>query len=305
MVYCFVYIMQSDFYILREENHMDIQELKCFCVVASEGSVSKAAQKLHYAQSNLSTKIMQLERKIGSPLFYRNNHGVTLTPKGELLLKYATNLINLAEETMIAVKDDATAQGMLKIGSMESTVVAYLSEFLVDFHKKNPQVAVQVESGNTERILQGVLEHKLNGAFVAGPIRHPELFTKQVRTEKLCLIASNNFVPDSNIQAALTRPLLVFPHGCSYRKVLEHWMKDEGLTAGKIYEFNTLSAIFASVSAGLGVAMFPESCINQYSQRDALTVLDVPEKYALVPTVFVYRKDSFLSGAMCSFINAI
>ena len=284
---------------------MDIQELKYFCAVASEGSLSRAAQKLHYAQSNLSTKIMQLEQEVGSPLFYRNSHGVTLTPKGELLLKYATNLINLAEETMIAVKDDATAQGMLKIGSMESTVISYLSGFLAQFHEKNPQITVRVETGTAERVLQSVMEHKLNGAFVAGPIRHPELFTKQVRTEKLCLIASKGLVPDRDIETALTKPLLVFPHGCSYRKTLEHWMKDEGLAASKVYEFNTLSAIFASVSAGLGVAMFPESCVKQYSQHEALTVFDVPDKYAFVPTVFVYRKDSFLSGAMCSFINAI
>ena len=284
---------------------MDIQELKYFCAVASEGSLSRAAQKLHYAQSNLSTKIMQLEQEIGFPLFYRNNHGVTLTPKGELLLKYATNLINLAEETMIAVKDDGAAQGMLKIGSMESTVVGYLSEFLTRFHGQNPQVTVQVETGTTDHVLQKVLDHRLDGAFVAGPIRHPELFTKQVRTEKLCLIASKKLVPDNDIEGALAQPLLVFPDGCSYRKTLAHWMKDEGLVPSKIYEFNTLSGIFASVSAGLGVAMLPESCAEQYSQHDTLTVLDVPTQYALVPTIFIYRKDRFLSSAMCSFINAI
>ncbi len=284
---------------------MDIQELKYFCAVASEGSLSKAAQKLHYAQSNLSTKIIQLEQEIGCPLFYRNNHGVTLTTKGELLLKYATNLINLAEEAVIAVKDDTTAQGMLKIGSMESTVITYLSDFLTRFHAQNPQVTVQAETGTTDHVLQKVLGHRLDGAFVAGPIRHPELFTKQVRTEKLCLIGSKNLVPDHDVERALTQPLLVFPSGCSYRKTLEQWIKDQGLVAGKIYEFNTLSGIFASVSAGLGVAMFPESCVERYSRHDALTVLDIPEKYALVPTVFVYRKDRFLSGAMCSFIHAI
>lgn len=284
---------------------MDIQELRFFCAVASEGSLSRAAQKLHYAQSNLSTKIMQLEQEIGFPLFYRNNHGVTLTPKGELLLKYATNLIDLAEEAMIAVKEDTAAQGMLKIGSMESTVITYLSEFLTRFHAQNPQVAVQVGTGTTDHVLQEVLGHRLDGAFVAGPIRHPELFTKPVRTEKLCLIGAKNLVPDQDVERALTRPLLVFPNGCSYRRTLEHWMKEEGLVPGKVYEFNTLSGIFSSVSAGLGVAMFPESCVERYSQHDALTILAVPEKYALIPTVFVYRKDRFLSGAMCSFMNAI
>ena len=118
------------------------------------------------------------------------------------------------------------------------------------------------------------------------------------------MIVSGSLAAD-NVRAALAQPLLVFPQGCSYRRALEDWMKDEGLIAEKIYEFHTLSAIFASVSAGLGAAMFPESCVSLYRQIDALTVFTVPEKYALVPTVFVYRKDSFLSGAMCSFINAI
>lgn len=284
---------------------MDIQDLRYFCAVAAEGSLSKAAQKLHYAQSNLSTRIMQLEREMGTPLFYRSNHGVTLTPKGELLLKYATSLIDLADETVIAVKDGETAQGTLKIGSMESIVVTYLSEFLAQFHESNPQITVQVESGTAERILQMVLDHKLNGAFVAGTIKHPELNARPVRTERLCLIAAKDLVPDMDIQKALTKPLLVFPNGCSYRRTLEHWMHDMGLAASKKYEFNTLGSIFASVTAGLGVAMFPASCVAQYSQREALAVLDIPEKYAYLPSVFIYRKDAFLSGAMCSFINAI
>ena len=284
---------------------MDLQDLKYFRAVASEGSLSKAAQKLHYAQSNLSTKIMQLEQEIGAPLFYRTNHGVTLTPKGELLLKYATNLINLAKEAMTAVKDDHTAQGTLKIGAMESTVVAYLAGFLARFHKKNPQITVQVEAGATDPLLQKVLEHKLDGAFIAGPVNHPELLTKPVRTEKLCLIAAKELVLDKELRDILTNPILVFPRGCSYRNTLEQWMREEGLVPSKIYEFNTLNAIFASANAGLGMTLFPESCIKLYRHHDSLAILDIPTKYAEVPTVFAYRKDSFLSNAMSSFIQSI
>lgn len=284
---------------------MDLQTLQYFRAVAAEGSLSKAAQKLHYAQSNLSTKIMQLEQEMGNPLFYRNNHGVTLTPKGELLLKYAVNLIDLAQETMVAMKDDETAKCTLMIGSMESTVVTYLAGFLSRFHQENPNVAVRVETGTTDAMVQKVLDHKLNGAFVAGPVRHPALVTRPVRTEKLCLIASRDLVSRGSVQDMLAQPLLVFPHGCSYRRALEQWTKDEGMAVSQIYEFNTLNAIFASAVAGLGVALFPEDCIRQYSQKDALTVLNAPEKYALVPTVFVYRKDSYLSGALRGFINSI
>lgn len=284
---------------------MDLQSLRYFRAVASEGSLSKAAQKLHYAQSNLSTKIMQLEQEAGGPLFYRTNHGVTLTPKGELLLGYATNLINLAEEALTAVNDNHTAQGTLKIGSMESAVVAYLAEFLTGFHKKNPQISVNVEAGATDPLLQKVLDHKLDGAFVAGPVNHPELFTKPVRTEKLCLIAAKELAANKELGDILTNPILVFPRGCSYRATLEQWMREEGLIPGKIYEFNTLNAIFASVSAGLGITLFPEACIKQYRYHDSLAILNIPTKYAEVSTVFAYRKDSFLSSAMSSFIHSI
>ena len=89
--------------------------------VAAEGSLSKAAQKLNYAQSNLSTKISQLEKELHTELFHRCSHGVTLTPKGEQLLQYAEKLLNLAAETEAVLKDDGTAKGSLTLGSMEST----------------------------------------------------------------------------------------------------------------------------------------------------------------------------------------
>ena len=64
---------------------MDLQALRYFRIVAREGSFSQAAQKLNYAQSNLSTKIRQLEGELETPLFRRHAHGVTLTEKGESL----------------------------------------------------------------------------------------------------------------------------------------------------------------------------------------------------------------------------
>lgn len=282
---------------------MDFLDLKYFCAVAEEGSLSSAAHKLFYAQSNLSTRIMRLENEIGMALFYRSNHGVTLTPKGDLLYKYARQLLSLADETIAAVKDDETANTILHIGSMESAVVAYLSAQIVSFHQKNPNVAINIETGNSESVLQKVLEYKLDGAFVAGPINLPELYSIPIRTEKLCLIAPKNLAANKTTVELLRLPLLVFAQGCSYRKVLENWLADEGLAASNIYEFNTLNAIFASAAAGLGVALFPKACIEQYNEKDALDVFDVPEKFANVPTVFVYRKNIYITSALHSFID--
>ncbi len=64
---------------------MDLQTLQFFCTAATEGSLTKAAQKMNYAQSNLSTRMHALEEELGVTLFQRSAGGIRLTPKGEVL----------------------------------------------------------------------------------------------------------------------------------------------------------------------------------------------------------------------------
>lgn len=279
---------------------MDLQTLRFFRAVASEGSMSKAAQKMNYAQSNMSTKITQLEKELQTELFYRYNHGVSLTPKGEQLLNYTVKLLNLAEETELALKDDGTARGELAIGSMESSAVTILPELLSVYHRENPNVALTVTTGTTEELLKQVLNHSLDGAFVAGPVCHPRLAAKSVRQEHLVLIS------DSVSETAdLQRPMLVFPSGCSYRRTLEHWLREEGVFPDEVIEFNSLGAIIASVSAGLGVSLFPRSVVSAYTASGTVRCHEIPERYAVIPTMFIYRQDGFMESSLKQFIQRI
>lgn len=277
---------------------MDLQTLRFFQIIASEGSFSKAAQKLNYAQSNLSIKMAQLEKELQTTLFYRHNRGVSLTQKGELLFRYATELLKLASETEHALRDDGTAKGSLTIGSMESTAVSFLPNFLSNYHAANPDVSLTVQTGTTEKCIRGVLEYTLDGAFVAGPVQHPELSSVPVRTEQLMLITDRSCSEAITPEELLGQTLLVFPQGCSYRRVLERWLESEALFPQRIIEFNSLGAIIASVSAGLGVSLFPESVVETYAERGALRCHAIPAQYARVPTVFVYRRSGFPEQAL-------
>lgn len=294
---------------------MDLQTLRFFRAAASEGSLSKAAQKMNYAQSNLSTKITQLEKELHTELFYRYNHGVALTPKGEQLLNYTVRLLNLAEETENALKDDGTARGELSIGSMESTAMTILPALLSAYHKENPNVELIIRTGTTELLLKSVLDHTLDGAFVAGSVRHPQLASKLVRSEKLVLITDaatevdfGDMEQDASCklrESILQRPLLVFPSGCSYRRTLENWLRADGLYPDKIIEFNSLGAIIASVSAGLGISLFPEAVVHTYTASGTVRCHAIPEQFAEVPTMFVYRQDGFVESSLKQFIRKI
>lgn len=284
---------------------MDLQSLRFFRTVALEGSVAKAAKQLNYAQSNLSTKIKQLESELGVQLFYRYNHGVKLTPKGEELLDYSTRLLILADETENALKDDGTAKGSLRIGSMESTAISSLPSLLSAYHQNFPNVNLTIRTGTTQLLIHELLNQQLDGAFVAGPLQHSELKSILLKEERLVLITPNTILFGNLLTTIQSLPLLVFPYGCSYRKTLEYWLYDQKIIPERIIEFTSLGAIIASVSAGLGISLLPESVVSHYVEQKILNYYPLPNAFGIVPTLFVYRKDRFIESSLRYFIHLV
>ncbi|MGG3449585.1 LysR family transcriptional regulator [Domibacillus aminovorans] len=284
---------------------MDLHTLKIFQTVAKLGSISKAARELNYAQSNITLKIQQLETVLQTTLFYRHNRGTTLTAKGKLLLTNTEKIFHLIEETNKVMKDDQTPKGPLIIGSMETTAAVRLPKLLSKYHHNYPDVDLTLKTGPTEQNVQGVLQYELDGAFVAGPIEHPELVQKTVIEEEMVLVTDTIHPPLSSIKDIQTRTLLVFRTGCSYRAKLEQLFHQEGVTPNKIMEFGTLEAIIGCVSAGLGISMLPYSVIERQVQEGTLRHHLIPSPYGKVKTIFIHRKDTYLPTSLAKFIDIL
>lgn len=283
---------------------MDLQALKVFQVVTKMGSISGAARELNYAQSNITTKIQQLETHLQTTLFHRHNRGISLTSKGESLLIYAEKIFQLIDETNKVMKDDQTPKGPLIIGSMETTAIR-LPMLLSKYHHGYPDVDLTLITGPTEQLLHGVLQYELDGAFVSGPIEHPEIIQETVFEEELVLITDMNQPPLSSIKEIESRTLLVFRSGCSYRTKLEDWLHQEGVVPNKIMEFGTLDAIIGCVSAGLGISMLPYSVVAKQIHDGTLSQHKIPHPYGKVETLFIYRKDKYVSTPLTKFLGLI
>ena len=106
---------------------MDLTSLALFRAVALEQSVTRAAQSLQRAQSNVTTRIQQLEEELGASLFLREGKRMRLTEQGQAFLAYAEQLLALADEARQALHP-AQPSGRLRLGSMESTAAARLPE---------------------------------------------------------------------------------------------------------------------------------------------------------------------------------
>ncbi|MGG4491079.1 LysR family transcriptional regulator [Metabacillus idriensis] len=282
---------------------MDIQLLRVFLTTAQEGSISQAAQKLNYAQSNVTNKIQQLEKDLNTQLFYRHNRGITLTPSGQVFVSYTEKILNTIKEARVVLNESSVPSGPLRIGSMETTAAIWLPKVLADYHADYPDVDLSLVTGPTEQHIQAVLHYELDGAFISGPIDHPELVQDEIIEEELVLVTAPSHSSIVSIQDISMYTMLVFREGCSYRSKFNSILQEEGIIPTKLMEFGVMEAIIGCVSAGLGVSFFPRSIAKLYEEQGRVRIHSLPDKQTLVKTLFIRRKDTLVTPALSTFLE--
>jgi len=148
---------------------MDLAALAIFRAVVRENGVTRAAEKLNRVQSNVTTRIKQLEAELGTELFMREGRRLVLTSAGRTLLPYAEQLLALADEARHAMKAGQPA-GRLRLGTMESTAASRLPGVLARYHQAWPDVTLELETGTTGSLIERVREFEVDAALIASPL---------------------------------------------------------------------------------------------------------------------------------------
>jgi DNA-binding transcriptional LysR family regulator len=239
---------------------IDLDSLEIFRTVATEGGVIRAAQKLNRVQSNVTTRIKQLEQRLGRSLFRRQGRGLVLSPEGELLLSYAQRLFRLADEAESELRT-GRPMGVLRIGSLESTAGSRLAPILSRYHRQHPGVVVELVTGTTGALLQRVAQFELETAFVSEPFTPGGLSSMMVFDEELVLITGRGVRPVRRAADLAGMSMVAFATGCSYRKRLEDWLGASALLPARTLELASYQAMIACVAAGTGFAVVPRSLL--------------------------------------------
>lgn len=284
---------------------MDPTTLATFLAVAKHGSVTGAASELHTVQSNVTTRMKQLESDLCTELFVRHSRGVKLTAAGQRLLGYAERLRVLTAEAKAAVRDDGIARGALRIGSMESTAFVRLPEWLGQFHHTHAEVQIEVRTGPTAELLEHVLAHRLDGAFVAGPVNHPELVCKSAFLEELVLVSAQGSESVSQRLAQGDLTAITFRQGCSYRQRLETLFTARGWLPFRRLEYGSIEGVLACVARNVGVALLPRSAVDGSRSRAQLRVESIAPDPLWVETQFVRRSDAHYGATLRAFEAAL
>jgi len=267
---------------------MELSDLRIFRAVVQEGGVTRAAAKLHRVQSNVTTRVRQLEQKLGVSLFTREGKRLQLTPAGRSLLGYADRLLALAAEAEAALQDDKP-RGLFRLGAMESTAAVRLPAPLAAFSKRYPAVELALTTGNPTQLAQALLAGDIDAALVAEPVAEADFESVVAFTEVPAIVTAKTRPPvDAPGQAPET--MIVFEQGCPHRARLEAWYRGRGTLPRPTIELRSYHAMLGCVLAGMGAALLPESVLTTFPESKRLRVHRLPQGEMSLRTLLIWRR---------------
>lgn len=267
--------------------NLDLDSLQIFKAVIDFGGITNAAAQLNRVQSNITTRVKNLEKRLGVDLFVRQGGKLIPSAEGKLLYLYAEKLLKLSREAETALRSGAP-QGILRIGTLESTAAARLPPLLSAYHERFPDVNIELVSGSSDTLISRVHRSDIEAAFVSEPFSAADLETQEAFVEELVLIAAKN----SRIKNASDlheSTIIAFAAGCSYRRILEGWLSTCAIIPKRVLELASYHAITACVSAGSGVAIMPRSVLKAVQAENLVRVLTLPPKVARTKTHLIWR----------------
>ncbi|HEV2635381.1 MAG TPA: LysR substrate-binding domain-containing protein [Actinocrinis sp.] len=274
---------------------MDLNKLEHFLAVAEELSFTRAAARLHLAQSGVSSSVKYLERDLGVPLFDRTTQKVELTDAGQVLVTEARRVLAAVRDARQAVDEVRSGlRGTLELGVLHgltpthvpATLAAFRTEFpLVDIHLVAP--GPSGATGHTESLREGALD--LAYLMVAGPT--PDLRVHVLSTETLVLACAADHPLVTGPLAGRAGVVLAdladadfidFPPGWGIRGAVDRVFAAAGLPPRRTsLEMTEISTVLDLVRHRLGVAFVPESFRDQAPDLRFLSILDHTPGYGV------------------------
>ncbi len=238
---------------------MELKQLEYFRAIVDAGTISGAARDLHMTQPPLSYQIKMLEEELQVPLFLRGKKSITLTEAGKTLYEQAGNLLmlsNLAKREVIKSSQSAT----LHLGMTPSTV-SMMSDQLLRFSKKYPQVHFDVHEGSTFTLKDQLENHVIDLTTLRTPIALNGCETHTLLKESLMamavpeypLLKGRDSIP---LQELSEQPLILSQR---YQKYMLSAFERAGLVCDIYFTCGDARTAMTMAEKGLGIAILPAS----------------------------------------------
>lgn len=292
---------------------IELRQLRYFVAVAEEQHFGRAAARLHMTQPPLSQTIQAFEATLGTALFDRTRRSVALTPAGSALLPEARRILQQAQALPdIAQRAASGASGRLSLSFISTADYSVLPPLLRQFRESHPQVQIELREATTDVQLDDLMQARIDAGLLIPPLSDKtlgELDYMMVLSEPLVLAAPEG-VKGLRAKTAVAlktvagMPLIIFPRRIApaFHDAILGCFRDAGLTPRIGQEAIQMQTIVGLVSAGMGIALVPQSVSNL--QRPGVVYRPLAQKNVLVETGLAWRRDN-MSPVLRAFLDLL
>lgn len=286
---------------------MDLENLKTFVTLANLGNFTQTAQQHMIVQSTVSSRIRELEREIGTPLFIRERKNVRLTPAGEYFLTYATQILTLEDYALSGVNMLGVYSDSLRIGSVHTLYDCHLGRCLVPYIKKYPDISVKVLLDHSRNLLNMLYDDIIDLCFTYRRFPHPDYQCLPFQTERILLVTgADNREYQAGVSNEKLRNLPLFYS--DFVEATESSWFHQVFPKHSVYplEIDVGNKLISFLEEGMGFSFLPESAVSEELAEGTLLEIPVPElKVPDLKSYMILKKQTAVKQSVCCWMKDV
>ncbi|WP_028591313.1 LysR family transcriptional regulator [Paenibacillus massiliensis] len=270
------------------------RSLLTFLAVLEEGNFSRAAEKLGYVQSTVTSQIQLLEQSCNQKLFHRLSRGVKPTEAGEQFALYARQFVQLGHSLEEALENLDHPRGMMRLGSLESFLVTRMSDFMHAFFTEYTEINLLLETGFQADIVEQVQSHALDFGIVPMDPKKEDLIFEPLIEEEMIVVASKSLahvIESEGWENTSGIQMVGFGSRCVYHTEGLKLLSEMGFPSGsRSTGFASTELVRQIVTCGLGVALVPKISMAQELAEGSVVSLPLPRQVTFVHGIVRHKK---------------
>ncbi|NVH73125.1 LysR family transcriptional regulator [Paraburkholderia sp. JPY432] len=287
---------------------LDLTSLRLFVAVCQERNIARAAEREFIASSAVSRRIAEIEALIGLPVIQRQSRGITVTPVGETVLRYALAIIGNIEQMSAELSRFSTGvKGRVRVVANLSSIVQFLPEDVAAFGRAFPDVSIELEEENSADVLRIVDEHGADFG-ICNPVVGSEAFEQvPYRQDRLAVLVPGGHRLASAARVSFDDLLHDSFVGLRSESALTRLLAQQAASAGRQLDVrmrvSSLDALCRMVHAGLGIAIVPEPVGLLYVNTLDVRLLPLADAWAERHLIIIFKAREQLSASAVALVS--
>ncbi|WP_041676474.1 LysR family transcriptional regulator [Ramlibacter tataouinensis] len=272
-----------------------LRQIEAFYWTAKLGSIHAAADHLNFSQPALSSRVKELEGALNMELFSRKNQRVQLTPAGRNALAHAERVLNAAQDFARLGGAVPPLEGVLRLGSDESTAMLALTEVLSQLKLRHPKLIVELSIDVGAVLIEKLRKRELDIALHTNPGAASHVIDEMLGWEEFQWVAARAMqIPEGEFIPSLATglPIVTNSPPSTLNSLVRKWLQSGGQEFDGVNSCNSLQLMLQLVRAGHAIAVLPVPLVREHLATGELRILQARPHIPLAPYYASYLKDS-------------